>query len=214
MSILIDKWSKAKTAQINYMGAGQSFLENVETRRAVKRFTGGSVDSEPIEKAIVNAPSSFGTQPYKIYAVKSKTLKAALRKVSYDQAQVTECDTLYIFCARSDVEKRADEYIKATGANDGLRQMIMGAMSHIPDKTAWSAKQAYIALGFALAAAAEQEIASCPMEGFQSVEVAKLLKLPKNLTPCVYLAVGVASEEEEQHPRFRFPKEDLIEVII
>jgi nitroreductase/dihydropteridine reductase len=190
------------------MGNSQSFLENLEWRRAVKHFEPGPVDSTEVLKAMMNAPSSFGLQPYKILAVRNAELKEKLRGMSYDQPQVTECDTLYILCARTDVEVRAEEYLKATGA-EGMRGMLMGFLSYLPDKTAWAARQTYIALGFGLAACAEQKIASCPMEGFNSAEVAKLLDLPPTLVPCVYLAVGRSTPEDGTYPRFRFDAQDL-----
>ena len=90
--------------------------------------------------------------------------------------------------------------------------MLMGFVSYLPDKTAWAAKQAYIALGFGLAAAAEHKIASCPMEGFNGVEVAKLLELPSNLVPVVFLAVGEVAEEDGTYPRFRFSSSDLVQL--
>ena len=191
------------------MGTNQSFLENLEWRRAVKHFGPGEVDVEPIVKAMVAAPSSFGLQPYKIIAVQNKELKEQLQPVSYGQAQVSECHTLFILCARKDVEVRAEEYLKATGA-EGMRDMLMGFLKYLPDKVAWASKQAYIALGFGLAAAAEQKIASCPMEGFNSEGVAKILNLPETLVPVVYLAVGEEAEKDGTYPRFRFPESDLI----
>lgn len=194
------------------MGNNQSFLENLEWRRAVKHFGSGNVDIEPIVKAMVNAPSSFGLQPYKIYAVQNKDIKELLKPVSYGQTQVTECHTLFVLCALKDVEVRAEEYLKVTGA-EGMRDMLMGFLKYLPDKTAWASKQAYIALGFGLAAAAEAKIASCPMEGFNSVEVAKILNLPDNLYPVVYLAVGEAADEDGTHPRFRFPSSELLTTV-
>jgi nitroreductase len=186
-----------------------SFLENLEWRRAVKHFAPGSVDTEPILKAMLNAPSSFGMQPYKIAVVRDATIKAALQPVSYGQPQVTECDTLFVICARKDVDARAEEFLAASGA-EGLREMLTGFLAYLPDKLAWASKQAYIALGFGLAAAAETRVASCPMEGFNSNEVTKILSLPENLAPVCYLAVGRKAEGEEAFPRFRFPASDLV----
>jgi nitroreductase len=191
------------------MGMNQSFTSNLEWRRAVKHFGSGDVDVTPIVEAMINAPSSFGLQPYKIVAVTNKDVKEQLKPVSYNQGQVTECHTLFVLCARTDVEVRAEEYLKATGA-ETVRGMLMGFLSYLPDKTAWAAKQAYIALGFGLAAAAEHKIASCPMEGLQSNEVAKILELPSTLVPVVYLAVGEATQEDGTYPRFRFSESDLV----
>ena len=189
----------------------QSFTNNLEWRRAVKHFGPGEVDTRPIVEAMVNAPSSFGLQPYTILSITNKELKEKLKAVSYNQPQVTECHTLFVLCARTDSEARAEEYLKATeGTSRGLREMLMGFVSHIPDKTAWAAKQAYIALGFGLAAAAEHQIASCPMEGFNAAEVANLLYLSETVVPVVFLAVGESTPEDGTYPRFRFPKSELV----
>lgn len=193
------------------MENNQTFLGNLEWRRAEKHFapTAGELNLAGIRKAIVNAPSSFGLQPYKVLAVSNQYVKEKLKAVSFNQEQVTECDTLFIFCARADVETRAEEFLTITGA-ESMRGLLMGFLQGIPDKLAWSARQAYIALGFGLAAAAELKIASCPMEGFMPSEVAKILDLPESLHPVVYLAVGQKCEQESGIPRFRFLEEDLI----
>ena len=192
------------------MGTTPSFLNRLEWRRAVKHFGEGELDTASIQRAIIAAPSSFGLQPYRVYAVRNKELKTALRAVSFDQAQVTECDTLFVFCARSDVNERAEEYLKTTGA-ESLRQMLTGFLASRGDLTDWAARQAYIALGFAMAAWMEEEIASCPMEGFMSSEVSKILDLPSTLVPVAYLAVGEdAGPEATPYPRFRFAAEDLV----
>lgn len=186
-----------------------SFLENLEWRRAVKHFAPGPVNTEPILKAMLNAPTSFGLQPYKIAVVRDAAIKAALQPVSYGQPQVAECDTLFVICARKDVETRAEEFLAASGA-EGLRDMLTGFISYLPDKFAWASKQAYIALGFGLAAAAETRVASCPMEGFNSNEVSKILSLPENVVPVCYLAVGRSTDNDGTFPRFRFPASDLV----
>lgn len=189
-----------------------SFLQNLTTRRAVKHFGSDPVDTEPVLRAMINAPTSFGMQPYKIIAIKDVATKEKLKPMSYEQAQVTECDTLFVVCARTDVEERANELIAATGA-ESMRGMISTFLSYLPDKAAWAARQAYIALGFGLAAAAELNLAACPMEGFGGPRVAQALGLPHTVVPLAYLAVGShASDKQaaEPFPRFRFPEEDLV----
>lgn len=193
------------------MGTKYSFIGNLEWRRAVKHFGQGPVDTKNIVKAIINAPSSFGLQPYKVLAVSHPEIKERLRAVSFNQAQVTECHTLFIFCARNDVEVRAEEYLTATGTKETLGPMLKGFLNNAPDKTAWASRQVYIALGFALAAAAEERIASCPMEGFMANEVTKILELPENLVPLAFLAVGEDAANDGAYPRFRFPETDLIQ---
>lgn len=195
------------------MGSNQSFTGNLEWRRAVKSFGEGPINTDLIVKAMINAPSSFGLQPYKILAVRNKELKERLQPACYDQAQVIECDTLFVFCAIKNVEERAEEYLKATeGVSRGMRDMLMGFVSHLPDKTAWATRQAYISLGFGLAACAEFQVASCPMEGFLPEQVGQILEVSSNLVPVVLLAVGQHSGKEDSYPRFRFPESDLVRV--
>ena len=93
-----------------------TFLGNLEWRRAVKHFGREPIDIGPIVKAIVNAPSSFGMQPYRVVAVREAGLKHHIRHAAYNQAQVEECDTLFVFCARTDLNERAEEFIRESGA--------------------------------------------------------------------------------------------------
>ena len=193
------------------MSSPQSFLENLEWRRAVKHFGEGEVDTSKIVKAMTNAPSSFGIQPYKIIAVTNKDLRAQIRQAAYDQAQVTECHTLFVICARKNVKERAEQYIQESGATM-VRDMLMGFLDYLNDPTEWAKRQAYIALGFGLAACAEQRIASCPMEGFNGSLVSAILNLDANLVPCVMLAVGTSTEKAGTvYPRFRFSETDLVQ---
>lgn len=186
-----------------------TFLSNLEWRRAVKHFGAGPVDVEPVIRAATQAPSSFGLQPYRIVAVKDKATRERLQPICYGQSQITECDTLLVFCARTDVTGRAQEFLKASGA-EAVRGMLEGFVGALPDQTAWAARQTYIALGFALAAAAELKIASCPMEGFVPTAVAQELALDSTLHPVVLLALGETAEEDGTWPRFRFPESDLV----
>jgi nitroreductase len=188
----------------------QSFLENLEWRRAVKHFGEGDVDTSKVMKAMVNAPSSFGVQPYKIIAVTNKEIRDKLRPVCYNQSQITECHTLFVLCARTNVKERAEEFLQVTGA-ETMRDMLMGFVTYMEQPVEWAKRQAYIALGFGLAACAEQKIASCPMEGFDPVAVSSILSLDSTLMPCVLLAVGAVTEKEGTvYPRFRFPEDNLV----
>ncbi len=72
----------------------------------------------------------------------------------------------------------------------------------------WSAQQAYLALGFGLAACAELKIDSCPMEGFDQDALKKVLDLPDNFFPYAYLAIGYRAKGPLKQ-KFRFSKDEL-----
>lgn len=185
-----------------------SFLTNLDWRRAVKKFTPGAVDYEPILRAIQSAPSSFGIQPYRVVILTNKLLKQDILPHCFNQSQIVECDVLLVFCAIKNVNARVDEYIKDSGSEE-QRPMITGFLENIPDKVEWARKQAYIALGFALAAATELKIASCPMEGFIPDKIAEILATDPNYIPSVFLALGRQDTNEEMRPRFKFPTDNL-----
>ena len=76
----------------------------------------------------------------------------------------------------------------------------------------WVSKQAYIALGFGLVAAAVLDIDACPMEGFSGPDFDNILHLNKlGLKSKVVMAIGYRSKEDKyQHlAKVRQKKEDL-----
>lgn len=72
----------------------------------------------------------------------------------------------------------------------------------------WGERQAYIALGFAMAACAELGIDSCPMEGFDPTAYDSILKLPSHMKSVVALAIGYRKEGPHR-AKARFSTEDL-----
>jgi nitroreductase len=108
-----------------------------------------------------------------------------------------------------------DEYFDAMsgGSNEvrekltGFEQMVTWFIPHASPE--WAKKQVYIAQGFALAACAELQIDSCPMEGFDAAAVAKILDVPSNLDVAVMIPVGYRAVDEHPRPKFRFTKEKL-----
>lgn len=193
-----------------------SFLEHLDWRRAEKHFDPNyQIPQESLTKILEAAhlaPSSFGLQPYHIYVVKNPEIRAQLQEKGFHQAQFTEASVLLVFATVDDLDSRISGYMKLIGGNEQLEQMMKGFVAHLPNEhaqRAWSARQAYIALGFALAAAAELEIDSCPMEGFDKEGFDQILGLPEGHKSVVVLSLGKRQKEEPDHPKVRFPNEDI-----
>jgi nitroreductase/dihydropteridine reductase len=60
-----------------------------------------------------------------------------------------------------------------------------------------------------LAACAELQIDSCPMEGFDPVAVTEILSLPSNLSVAVMIPIGYRATDENPRPKVRFSEEEL-----
>ena len=200
------------------------FIDNLNWRYATKKFNGKKLPKEVLEKIILAirlAPSSFGLQPYHISIIEGDILKQAAGLHPWNQDQLATCSHLFILSADSDIDSKIKTYLKlATEAK--LIEIIEDAEFDYGKEAKkfikkmgpeWAAKQVYIALGFAMAACAELNIDSCPMEAFDLKLLKKILNLPKNLEPKVLLAVGYRSRDDvhAKSPKIRFAENDLFD---
>lgn len=165
-------------------------------------------------------PTSFGLQPYHFYVVTNQEIKDKIQAAAWNQPQVGTSSHLLVFCARTDLMQTKEEYFtQMSGGNPEVRAHLKGfedmlggfieGKSDPKDVLMWTAKQAYIALGFAHAACAELEIDSCPMEGFDPVAVGEILGLPDSQKALVMLPIGYRAEGEAPRPKVRFSREQL-----
>lgn len=202
-----------------------TFLNSLDWRYAVKKFSIdkkiSETDLQKIKDAIIMAPSSYGLQPFRVIVVESDEVKAKLKSASFNQSQIDTNSHLFVFVANSDVQKRIGEYcdlsdFKSHGMfkRAGIEAVMRGAfaMRSEADKLRWSTNQTYVALGFALAACAELQIDSCPMEGFSSDGYKDILCLKENEYAAVLLATGYRAEEPS-YAKTRFAEADMIEIV-
>lgn len=200
-----------------------TFLSQLNWRYATKKFdTTKKVSAENLEKiieAIRLTPSSFGMQPYHFFIVTNPEKRAEIQAAAWNQPQITTSSHLIVMCARNDLTTVKDEYFDTlSGGNTEARAQLSGFEDMVSNflpyaSPEWTKKQVYIAQGFALAACAELEIDSCPMEGFDAVAVKKILELPENLDVSVLLPIGYRASDENPRPKFRFAKEKLFTTI-
>ncbi len=199
-----------------------SFLSQLDWRFATKKFDPtkkvSETDLAKILEAVQKAPTSYGLQPFHVYVISDMSVREKMLPVAYGQAQITEASHVLVFCARTDAKERIDTYIdllaggseEGKAALKGFSDMMHGSVdSRTPEQILdWTGRQAYISLGFALAAAAELGIDTCPMEGFDSAALNTVLGLPENMKSLACMAVGYRAAEPDR-PKFRFPESDL-----
>lgn len=198
-----------------------SFLSNLEWRFATKKFDPTykippeSVDQ--ILEAARLAPSSYGLQPTHIKVITPPELRVALRAAAYDQPAITDASHLLVFCSRIDLLERVEAYIKMISQGKGdppHARMIRDSIQARPldGLKSWADRQTYLALGFSLAACAELQVDSLPMEGFKSEEFDQILELPPHLKSVVLLAVGRRAADPAR-AKIRFPRDEMIEFV-
>jgi len=160
-------------------------LDALQWRYAVKRMNGTKIPAETLEtilEATRLAPSSFGLTPYNLIVVEDEATKLKLQPHFYNQPQIAESSAIVIFAAHTNItEKDVDVYMQEIAEQrnmpvEGLKDFsayVKGAIAHQTQEQlqAWASKQAYIALGFALVAAATEHVDGTPMEGFDPAAV-------------------------------------------
>jgi len=204
-----------------------SLVQKLQWRSAVKKFdTSKKISAEQIEElksAIQLAPSSAGLQSYKVILVQDPETRQKLREAGYNQAQITDADVLFVFASLTTMDEDfGKKYIDLVASTRdvprehlaGFEQMILGTLSSRTDeqKIAWSHKQAYIALGVLVSAAAELGIDAGPMEGFDAEKFDEILGLKeKGLTTSVIAALGFRADDDDYSKmiKVRRPKAEL-----
>jgi nitroreductase/dihydropteridine reductase len=205
-----------------------SILESLHWRYATKRMTGEKVPQEKIDiilEAIRMAPTSSGIQPFTLFAITDKKLMEKIQPIAYNQPQITEASHLLVFAAWDSITPEKIDYVyeqivrernlPADALTDYVNRLKdMFAALTPEEQFNWSAKQAYLAMGIATAAAALEKIDATPMEGYVNSELDKLLGLrEKGLRSTTLMALGyrdTANDWLANLKKVRRPKEELI----
>ena len=184
--------------------------EHLNWRYATKKMD--ATKSVPQQKvdAIVEAirmtPTSSGTQPFELLVVTNPDLRAQIAKASGDQAQITDGSHLLVFAAWDNytadrIDAVVDLNVDVRGDLPMLRAYYDNLKGNYLPRDAdvnyeHAARQAYIALGVALVAAAEQEVDSTPMEGFSPEAVDEILGLKeRGLRSVVLMPLGYRDQD-------------------
>lgn len=185
--------------------ANKTLSDHMSWRYATKKMDPAKVvPSEKVDAiidAVRMAPTSSGTQPFELFVITNADVRGEIQEAASGQAQITEGSHLLVFAAWDNyTEGRIDEVAQLNKDVRGDSPMIDGyygnlKASYVPrdpeTNYAHAARQAYIALGFAMLAAAEQEVDSTPMEGFDPAQVDKILGLAElGLRSVVLLPLG------------------------
>ncbi len=204
-----------------------ALIQPLEWRYATKKFDASKKLSagqlENLLDAVRLAPSSFGLQHYRIMVIEDAGLREQLKAAAYNQSQITDASQLIVFAAETKineayVEKYVDLLAKERNTEranlEPFEKTMIATVNHRAEdqRVAWAHKQAYLALGVLLTAAAEAGIDACPMEGFEAGKFDEILGLSeKGLTATVIAPIGFRAEDDAyaHFAKVRKPKEEL-----
>ncbi|GEP90346.1 Nitroreductase [Chitinophaga terrae (ex Kim and Jung 2007)] len=208
-----------------------NIIEKLEWRYAVKKFDPTrKLTAEQLNRLLAAtrlSASSYGLQPYKILVIEDPEVREKLKAASNNQSQITDASQLLVFARHTDLgNKHVDAYmqniantrnipLESLAGFSGMMKQVVGQLDET-GTAVWTSKQAYLALGTLLAAAAVEGIDTCPMEGFNAAQYDDILELKeKGLSAVVIAAIGFrASDDKMQHARkVRKSLDDLVEII-
>ncbi|PTT01836.1 NAD(P)H-dependent oxidoreductase [Pedobacter sp. HMWF019] len=206
-----------------------TLIEDLHWRHAVKAFDPTKKVSEEnlnkILEAIRLAPTSSGLQPFKVLVVENQEIKEKLAEGALNPECMRECSSVIIFAAwdtytaeRIDkmYDLTTDERVLPRGRFSSYTDKLKSIYLDLPAEVnfAHAARQTYIALGLALAQAAELKVDSCPAEGFDHDVIDKVLELEKfGLKSVSLIYIGVADSKRDwiaPMKKVRIPKEELV----
>ena len=192
-------------------------FDAIYQRRAVKHydpeheFTDDEI--KKLMEAAVQSPSSFNIQNWRFVLVRDKELRQKIRAAANDQAQVTDASLLIVMTADLKAwEKTPDRYWR--DAPQEVADLLVNWMGPFyQGKDELQRDEAMRSCGLAgqtiMLAAKAMGYDSCPMIGFDPVQVAELINLPSDHVIGFMIAVGKATKPAWPKPG-QLPLEEVI----
>lgn len=206
-----------------------SLIEDLKWRHAVKAYQSKEkIAQEKIDKIVEAArlaPTSSGLQPFRVIVVENQDLKNKLAEGALNPDCMRDASHIIIFAAWDRyTAERIDEVYDYTTDERDLPRGRFGSYTdklksiYLPEEAeenfTHTARQSYIALGLALAQAAELKVDTTPVEGFDNAVIDNVLDLGKHGLKSVSLMyVGVADPENDwiaPMKKVRIPTEEFV----
>lgn len=178
-------------------------VDAIQTRRSIKAFDPQHKMNETEINKLVSlamlAPTAFNIQHWRFVVVEDPSLRAQIQAVSWNQAQVTEASLLIVLVADVQAwQKQPDRYWKdapqavADFLVPAIKKYYTGHEQAQRDEVMRSCGMAAMNI---MLVAKEMGYDTYPMDGFDFDAVAKLLNLPADHTPTMFVTVGKAIKE-------------------
>lgn len=177
--------------------------EAIVERRSIKAYDPKhEITEQEIAKLMSLAmlsPTAFNIQHWRFVVVTDPVLRQQIRTVSWNQAQVEEASLLIVLTADLKAwEKDPTRYW--VNAPKAVQDFIIPTIgTYYEGNEQVQRDEAMRSCGMAattlMLAAKEMGYDTCPMDGFDFNAVAKLINLPDDHTPVMFVTVGKALEQ-------------------
>jgi nitroreductase len=176
--------------------------EAIVERRSIKAYDPNhQMTEQEIEQLMSLAmlsPTAFNIQNWRFVVVTDPVLRQQIRAVSWNQAQVEEASLLIVLTADLNAWAKQPERYWANAPKPVQDYLVPAIGTYYQGNAQVQRDEGMRSCGMAamtiMLAAKEMGYDTCPMDGFDFDAVAKLLNLPEDHLPTMFVVVGKALE--------------------
>jgi len=180
-----------------------SVTQAIVKRRSIKAFDPHHrMTEEEIAKLMSLAmlsPTAFNIQNWRFVVVTDPVLRQQIRSISWNQAQVEEASLLIVLTADLKSWAKQPERYWQNAPKPVQDYLVPAIGSYYKGNEQVQRDEGMRSCGMAamtiMLAAKEMGYDTCPMDGFDFDAVGKLLNLPADHTPAMFVVVGKALKE-------------------
>lgn len=207
-----------------------SLIENLNWRHATKAYDPTKKVSKEnllkILEAARLAPSSSGLQPFRVIVVEDKDIRERLMEGTFNPECMRDCSFVLVFAAWDEYSaERIDTMYDKTTTERELPQGRFNSYTDMLKKMygnqeksqhfEHAARQTYIALGLALAQAAELKIDITPAEGFNNDVFDEVLNLrERGLKSVNIMYLGYRDADRDWLAPMKKVRNDMSEFVV
>jgi nitroreductase len=182
--------------------------EAIRARRAIKWYDPEHQMPEEtfiklMEHAIL-APTAFNIQNWRFVRVTDPEQRKAIRAVAWDQAQVTDASELLVLCFDNKCWQRDPQRYWRKAPQEVQDFLVPAIDDYYRDKPQVERDEGMRSCGLVgqtiMLMALELGYQSCPMDGFDYDEVAKIINLPEDHSIAFMIAIGKGIKDSWPKP--------------
>jgi nitroreductase len=189
----------------------------IETRRSIKNYDPSHKITEAETHKLLSlamlSPTAFNIQHWRFLVVQDPALRQQIREVAWNQAQVTDASLLIVICADLKAwAKHPDRYW--LNAPKPVQDALVPAISaYYKDNELAQRDECHRSCGIAaqtlMLAAKAMGYDSCPMDGFDFKETARLINLPADHLISMFVVIGKSIKDSWQRPG-QLPMDEVV----
>jgi nitroreductase len=180
----------------------------IRARRAVKHYDlSHKMTDEEINELLslaILSPTAFNIQNWRFVVVSDYKLREKIRKVAWDQSQVTDTSLFIVLCADLKSWEKQPERYWSEAPQEVHDFMIPAIDEYYRGKNKVQRDEAMRSCGIAaqtlMLAAKSMGYDSCPMDGFDFDKVAELINLPDDHVITMFVAIGKGTKDAWPRP--------------